>query len=201
MTPLPPATAPLRRRPFARLVPRYRYLLAALGAAVIIVLAEPSGWGALAGAAAIVAGAALRLWAAGYSFPGTASGEPIPAAGPYGRVRNPRAVGAVAIGVGLAAWGGGWEPWLPLIVGAAVLWEETVRARLVDDERERLLGWEYRAYRAVVPLWLPRLPRLPGGAEGRWRPGTALRGEWLGLAFVAAVAAAAVGASANLGGR
>jgi protein-S-isoprenylcysteine O-methyltransferase Ste14 len=189
----PPTSGPLKRRPLARFLRRYRYLPAVVGGAAIIALAGPPRWWSLVGAAAVVAGAALRLWAAGYGLPTAAAPAPIPAAGPYGWVRNPRALGAVAIGVGLAAWGGGWEPWLSLAVGAGLVWQGTLRARLADEEKERLLGWEYRAYRAVVPLWVPRLTRLPGGAPSRWRPGAALRGEWPVLAFVAAVG---VGAAA-----
>ncbi|UCH79205.1 MAG: hypothetical protein JSU81_04460 [Candidatus Coatesbacteria bacterium] len=187
----PPTDRPFKRRPLARLLQRYRYLPAIVGGAAIIALARPPGWWSLAGAVAVVAGTALRLWAAGYELPAAPTKMPIPAAGPYAWVRNPRAVGAVAIGMGLAAWGGGWEPWLALAVGAGLAWQGTVRARRADEEKEHLLGWEYRAYRAVVPLWLPRLTGLPAGAPARWRPGAALRGEWAVLAFVAAVAAAA----------
>ncbi len=78
------------------------------------------------------------------------------AAGPYRVVRNPMYLGVGSIVVGEAILFGS----LPLVgylavLAAAwhlfvVLWEE--------PSLERTFGEEYRAYRASVPRWLPRVP-------------------------------------------
>jgi protein-S-isoprenylcysteine O-methyltransferase Ste14 len=78
------------------------------------------------------------------------------AVGPYRVVRNPMYLGVGSIVVGEAILFGS----LPLVGYLAllalawhlfvVLWEE--------PSLERTFGEEYRAYRASVPRWLPRVP-------------------------------------------
>jgi protein-S-isoprenylcysteine O-methyltransferase Ste14 len=165
-------------------------------AAVVIFFAEPRPVWAWLGAALIVAGEALRLWAAGYGAPWegktAASGiAALPARGPYAWVRNPKHIGGVAVAVGLAAWAGGLFPWLPLATATVSIFLYS----LIQAARDRDLGgrtsWEYRAYRGTVPIWLPRFARRAVGSPARWRFGAAFAGEWAAWVFITTVAAAA----------
>jgi protein-S-isoprenylcysteine O-methyltransferase Ste14 len=173
-----------------------RALTAVLWAGAVIFFAEARpGWPWL-GAAAVVAGEALRLWAAGYgvSWGGVDSPEALArlsAAGPYRWVRNPTGVGNVAVAVGLSLWAGGLLPWLPLATALIFISLEWFMQSARDRELGRRFRWEYRAYRGTVPIWLPRFTRRPPPVRSRWRPRVALAGEAAALVPVIAVAAAA----------
>lgn len=77
--------------------------------------------------------------------------------GPYRWVRNPMAVSGVAQALGVALLVG--SPLYLLVPPAgALLWQVVIRP---SEERFLLdrFGAEYAAYRAAVPLWVPRRPR------------------------------------------
>jgi protein-S-isoprenylcysteine O-methyltransferase Ste14 len=85
--------------------------------------------------------------------------------GPYARVRNPMAVAGLVQGAAVALWLG--SPLvLVYVIAGGLLWHWLVRpleeAHLVES-----FGDEYRAYRARVPLWLPRGAPAKGDAEIR----------------------------------
>jgi len=185
-------------RPLARALFRFRSFTAVPWVLAIIVFARPLGWWSLTGAALVAAGEGLRLWALGYIGPESrATAAPgasrLVTFGPYGWVRNPLYVGNVILGAGLALWTGALLPWLALAGAAFFVWQYALISRLEEDELTRLYGWEYRAYRAAVPAWLPRLTPHPLRLGGRWRLGPALKGELrtLNSILVVAVAAAA----------
>ncbi|MFO0582438.1 MAG: isoprenylcysteine carboxylmethyltransferase family protein [Anaeromyxobacter sp.] len=119
-------------------------------------------WLAWAGAAASVAGTALRAWAVevlGRWFSLTIQvrpGQPVIDTGPFRLVRHPSYLGGeVALaGAGLAA--GNWiSPlafWLPWLVA------HVYRIRVEEDALRRTLGAPYEAYaartwRLLPPLW------------------------------------------------
>ncbi len=165
-------------------------------AAVVVFFAEPRATWPWFGAGLVVAGEALRLWAAGYGAPWKGQKAapgigPLPARGPYALVRNPSHIGGVAVAVGLSLWAGGLLPWGPLATAAIFI----LFYSLIQAARDRDLGnrarWEYRAYRGTVPIWLPRFSRRAVGSPARWRLGAALAGELATLTFTALVAAAA----------
>ena len=74
--------------------------------------------------------------------------------GPYAWVRNPMAVAGLTQGAAVALWLRS-----PLVLAYAlaggVLWHRFVRP-LEESHLLASFGEEYRAYRARVPLWLPR---------------------------------------------
>ena len=74
--------------------------------------------------------------------------------GPYAWVRNPMAVAGLTQGAAVALWLGSPLVLIYVLAGG-VAWHRLVRpveeAYLADT-----FGDEYRAYRARVPLWLPR---------------------------------------------
>ena len=146
--------------------------------------AQPLGWVSAAGAAVALAGEGLRLWAVGYIGPESRVTRAGPGAsrlvtaGPYGWVRNPLYLGNILIIVGLALWSRALWPWLPAAALAFFLWQYGLITALETATLTARYGWEYRAYKAVVPAWLPRFIRHPRQAGGPWRlSGGALRGE------------------------
>ena len=122
-----------------------------------------------AGAALIVAGAALWVWTVRL-FARIGRGTLAPwdptrrlvVAGPYRHVRNPMITGVLAIllGEGLALGSTGILVW-----AAAFLAINTIYFVASEEPGlERRFGAEYRDYKTNVPRWLPR--RTP------WNPGT-----------------------------
>ncbi len=130
-------------------------------------------------AAAVVAAAALRTWAAAYMNSGVVHDEQLRdhrlvADGPYRHLRNPLYLGTilVALGIGLAASRSGFA-----VIAVAISF---FQYRLTRREETALLatqGESYRRYLAAVPRILPSLrPRVPAG-ECRAQWGQAFRGE------------------------
>lgn len=143
-------------------------LLLAPVAPVIMVAVEARGARPLelaAGGTAALAGAALRLWAVRAIGKRArvrhAGAKELLVAGPYARVRNPLYLANAAVlgGLGLAAGCGGWT--LALLAATAAIYALVVRHE--EEQLEALFGAEYRAYRARVPRWLPRL--RPAGED------------------------------------
>jgi protein-S-isoprenylcysteine O-methyltransferase Ste14 len=179
------ARALLRVFPFA----------AAVWALALVAFAEPLAPRAGVGAALVVAGWALTLWAAGYEEAGRARRAAARGslfAGPYGWLRNPRQPAGVFVAVGLTLWSGALRPWLAVATALSLVSYFAVVQAAADREAERLLGWDYRAYRATVPIWLPRFTARPRLAAGRWRPARALKGAWPLVAGSVIVAAASL---------
>lgn len=114
------------------------------------------------GAFVLVAASALGLWSAA-TMATLGGGTPLPVAmahrlviaGPYRWVRNPMALAGIAQGVAVGLLLQSW-----LVVGYALLgslvWNAVVRPFEEADLEERF-GDEFRAYRAQVRCWLPRL--------------------------------------------
>ena len=131
------------------------------------------------GAVLALAGLALAAWAAGYNRKvetaarGEADGNLY--AGPYGWVRNPSQLGTTLAALGLTLWSGALWPWLPVATAVLFVSYFALTQRAADVEAERRLGWDYRTYRATVPVWFPRFVPRPRLAEGRWRPVPALK--------------------------
>ncbi|HEV8468005.1 MAG TPA: isoprenylcysteine carboxylmethyltransferase family protein [Candidatus Limnocylindria bacterium] len=129
-------------------------------------IVQPVSWPtgvALVGIVPLVLGLGISAWCVTL-FATRGRGTPAPwdaprrfvAIGPYRLVRNPMYLGVGSIVFGEAILFGS----LPLLGYLAVLvvvwhlfvilWEE--------PSLERTFGDEYRAYRANVPRWLPRMP-------------------------------------------
>ena len=122
------------------------------------------GWLAAVGYLAMVCGAVLALLC-GASFAARGRGTPAPfdppaelvASGPYGHVRNPMYLAAVAL---LAGYGLVVGSAAVLLLAAAGLSLAHLFVVLVEEPGlERRFGESYLAYRRSVNRWLPRRPR------------------------------------------
>lgn len=195
--------APVRAGPL-ELCFRYR-------SALLLLLVPPIVVGALgraplvaaevvAGVALVVAGVALRVWAARSigkrARVRDAGAQTLITAGPYGRVRNPLYLGNGAVLVGLGALGGGASVGLGLLLGVAVVYGLVVRHE--ETQLKRALGAPYEDYLTAVPRWCPwpgrAAPLDPEASPHPW--GEVARRErsllWVPFA-VAAVAATRTG--------
>jgi protein-S-isoprenylcysteine O-methyltransferase Ste14 len=146
------------------------------------------------GAAAALAAAAIRTWAAAYMSSSVVHDQRVHdsrlvADGPYRYLRNPLYLGLIliAFGIALAASRSGF---VVLVLGVTIF-----QYRLTLREERALKatqGESYRRYLAAVPRMIPSLrPRVPaGGMRPRW--GQAFYGElfmWgFALVFVLFVA-------------
>ena len=89
--------------------------------------------------------------------------------GPYRRVRNPMAVSGVGQALGVALLLG--SPLYALVPPAgALLWHVVIRPSEERFLAERF-GTEFAAYRARVPLWIPRLAGVKDSPGCRTRGG------------------------------
>lgn len=111
-----------------------------------------------------VAASALGL-ASAFAMVRLGQGTPLPVdgarrlvvSGPYALVRNPMAVAGLSQGAAVALWLG--SPLvLVYVIAGGVLWHRLVRP-IEEAYLLATFGEEYRAYRAQVPLWLPRRVR------------------------------------------
>jgi protein-S-isoprenylcysteine O-methyltransferase Ste14 len=180
----------------ARTLSRIYPFAVALWTLALAFFAQPFEPRSVVGGAFVLSGLALAAWAAGYNRKvetaarGEADGNLY--AGPYGWVRNPSQLGTTLAALGLTLWSGALWPWLPVATAVLLVSYSTVVQRAADVEAERRLGWDYRTYRATVPVWFPRFVPRPRLAEGRWRPGPALRGSGPLICGVVSVAAASL---------
>lgn len=117
----------------------------------------------VAGFALLVAASGLGLWSA-WSMSTRGQGTPLPSrtaqrlvvAGPYRFVRNPMALAGIAQGAAIGLMMSSWIVVLYALAGS-VVWNTFVRPAEEADLEARF-GEEFAAYRAAVPVWVPRVP-------------------------------------------
>jgi protein-S-isoprenylcysteine O-methyltransferase Ste14 len=128
-------------------------------AAAYLILAQPSLVSLLSGAAIMLAGLLLRAWSAGY----LAKNQRLATGGPYSYTRNPLYLGSAVMGLGAAVAGRSW------IMGVAfaaffvlVYWPVMKReAQFLQGE----FPGAFEPYAKQVPLFFPKLTRIPAGNE------------------------------------
>lgn len=104
----------------------------------------------MAGGAVVLAGLALRAWAAGV----LEKDWQLTVSGPYAFTRNPLYLGSFVVGVGAAVAGG--VPWFALLFVAffGLAYGRTMAAE--SRGLEARFGERHAQYRNAVPLFLPR---------------------------------------------
>ena len=144
---------------YATWASRWRVPLGFALAAAYLILAQPSAVLLLCGAAIMLAGLLMRAWSAGH----LAKNRRLATGGPYAYTRNPLYLGSAVMGLGGAVAGGSW------IMGVAfaaflVLVYWPVMKREAQFLRREFPG-AFEPYAKQVPLFFPKLPRIPASGE------------------------------------
>ncbi len=163
-----------------------------LFAAILIVLVYRSGttprtfW---TGAAIVVVGELLRIWAAGH----LRKNAEVTTTGPYAYVKNPLYLGTFLILSGFCIQA--WNPWL-FGVGACIFlfyYAPTKKRREGDRLRERF-GATWDAYDRAVADYIPRLTPYEGRGERRWSAANCWDNSETGTAMVVLAGTVLIGA-------
>jgi hypothetical protein len=147
---------PVKWPPVSKWLNRTRTRFPVVFSLLVVIFARPHGswWGL----AAVIAGQALRLWAAGWLRKDLA----LTTGGPFRYVRNPHYLGTLVSAAGLLVIVGDW--WWAAGSAAAfcVIYVLTIRAE--ETYLAQAHGQAYAEYRARVPRLVPRLRRFEGGS-------------------------------------
>lgn len=172
----PPATATPGSRaiPFAGLV-KFRTRANLLFAVALVILARPDGLHLLWGLPLILAGAALRIWAAGT----IKKQETLARTGPYGLMRHPLYFGTFLGGLGLVTAADSRNLLLLYVLFLllfALFYFPTMRVE--EAELKASFGAEAEAYFREVPFFFP-LKATENGKQRAFRrePGPKAEGD------------------------
>jgi protein-S-isoprenylcysteine O-methyltransferase Ste14 len=148
-------------KPYADFVQRLRVPAGFVFLACFLWFAVPVPASLAWGAPVVIAGLALRAWAAGH----LRKNQELACSGPYAYTRNPLYLGSLVMTAGFL-WAA--QRWELAVLGAAVF--GLIYLPVIDQESQHLakLFPEYRAYAARVPLLLP-WPGPPGGQAFSWQ--------------------------------
>jgi len=170
-------------KPYADRAARLRVPCGFLLAAAFAWLARPSWFSLLAGLPFMLAGMALRAWAAGHLL----KNERLATGGPYAYTRNPLYLGTATVAAGLAV--AARRPLLALLLAVFFLLLYLPAIELEEQHLRRLFA-DYEAYARRTPrLWLGR--GGPSPERFRWdlykrnREHQALLALLAGLAWLA----------------
>ena len=144
---------------WGRLAQRLRVPVGTALGVVFLLLMHPSWRSLWLGGAIAVAGASLRLWAAGHID----KGRSLTQGGPYALTRNPLYLGSFLMALGILLAGQGYWLLIPFGLFFAAFYYPVMRA----EERELLAGYgdAFLRYSRRVPLFLPRPGFSPEGSS------------------------------------
>jgi protein-S-isoprenylcysteine O-methyltransferase Ste14 len=150
---------------------------------LLLVLARPRPAWLAAGAAPIVLGELLRIWAAGH----LEKNKKLTVTGPYAHVKNPLYLGSFLVMAGFCLMGTARYGihWILLGLGS-VAFIASYAPRKMRVEYGRLrerFGEAFEAYDRAVPDYIPRLTPYRGGTD-RWRFALVLENSELWVALV-----------------
>lgn len=159
---------------------------------VFFAAARPTPSSLWLGACVVLAGLAVRAWAAG-----TLDKDwRLTVAGPYAYTRNPLYLGSLIIGLGASAASGRPWPWLAVVFLIFFAWTYGPAMTSEAGRLEREFGQEYSRYGRRVPLLVPRRrpyrvaaaddadPSFSLGRYGRNKEYEALLGAVAGFALL-----------------
>ena len=161
-----------------------RQILGVVLIAVFSLAGEPSRWSFWLGMPWVVAGTALRMWAAGIIF----KNEVLATSGPYGYVRHPLYVGNILVLLGFALAAAVW--WALPLLCAFLLFYYPTAIEYEDRKLQRLFGEQWSDWSVEVRALMPRGRPLQSGEPAPWSFRQSLRrnGEPVVLLYVAACA-------------
>ncbi|HSW38833.1 MAG TPA: isoprenylcysteine carboxylmethyltransferase family protein [Acidobacteriota bacterium] len=118
---------------------------------VFIILMRPTPGSLWVGCGIALAGALIRLWAAGHIDKGVA----LTRGGPYAFSRNPLYFGSFIMALGIIAAGGEYRLLLPFMIFFALFYVPVMRAE--EQGLQRVFGDAFVEYSRQVPLFFPSL--------------------------------------------
>ncbi|HKY32742.1 MAG TPA: hypothetical protein VJV23_09420 [Candidatus Polarisedimenticolia bacterium] len=155
--------------------PTWRLVLCYLGILVLVFFSQPTPVSLAVGIVPIVAGQALRIWAAGHLV----KNRRLTTTGPYAFVKNPLYLGAITIVIGFCIVG--MPPWslrlsardprlilYLLFLAAFFLYYMPRKMKIEGDRLRAIYGDDYVRYDESVPDMLPRLTPYRSGDPTRW---------------------------------
>jgi protein-S-isoprenylcysteine O-methyltransferase Ste14 len=114
------------------------------------------------GAALVVLGVVVRLWASGHIM----KNRELATGGPYAYVRHPLYVGNILLGVGFCIASGLWWS-LPLFLAIMLIfYPKTIETE--DGKLHRTFGADWEQWRARTRALIPRLTPYPKASAGGW---------------------------------
>ena len=149
---------------YATWASRWRVPLGFVLAAAYFILAQPSPALLLSGAVLALAGLVLRAWSAGY----LAKNQRLVTGGPYSYTRNPLYLGSAVMGLGGAVAGRSWIMGVTFAAFFVLVYRPVMEREAQFLQREFPEAFE--PYARQVPLFFPKLPRIPAASEKfQWR--------------------------------
>lgn len=148
---------------YATWAARWRVPAGFLLGVAYVVLAQPTPRLLLAGSTIVLAGLAIRGYAAGCLD----KNKSLATGGPYARTRNPLYFGSLIMGSGFAMAGGVWYLGLALLALFVLIYWPVMRREEAFLRGE--FGEIYASYADAVPFFLPGLRRrVTGGERFSW---------------------------------
>jgi len=157
--------------------------------AALLVVATPSPRAFAAGAALVLTGLLLRVWAAGH----LERNRELTTSGPYAYIRDPLYVGRLLLLCGLGVMGHNWPAYALFAAALAVFFLDYMprKVRKETARLEKRHGERYLDYRRQVRSLIPRLTPYPNRSNKRWQPALFWREnreQWLALAMLLVLA-------------
>ena len=122
-----------------------------IGAALLVLFAEPHPAGIVVGLILIILGEGIRIWAAGH----LEKNEALTVTGPYAHVKNPLYVGTILITCGFCILADN----VYLLAAATMMFcfhYIPYKKRVEGDRLRRIFGSDYADYDGKVPEYIPR---------------------------------------------
>ena len=141
---------------------RFRQFLGIAFIILVSIAGSPEQAPYLAGAALVIVGSAIRLWASGH----VKKNKVLATTGPYAFVRHPLYVGNLALLFGFALACGLWWA-IPLLAGFLLAFYPPA-IRHEDAKLQRKFGEQWERWHKKTRALIPRLTPYQPGQRGSW---------------------------------
>ncbi len=143
----------------------YQAVFLGTGVLALLILARPNWNSMLFGLPFVIAGEAIRVWAAGH----LQRNRNLTTSGPYAYLRDPLYLGRLFLLVGFCTMAGG-HAWILLLIGLGVFFFHYMPRKYQKEisRLEEIFGDEYRRYASWTRSLIPRLSPYPHADKRHW---------------------------------
>lgn len=141
---------------------RFRQFFGIVFIILVSIAGKPRYWLYFAGAAFIIVGMVIRLWASGHVI----KNKVLATTGPYAFVRHPLYVGNLALLSGFALASSLWWA-IPLLIGFLLAFYPA-SIRHEDTKLHRKFDKEWEQWSKKTPALVPRFTPYQPGQRGNW---------------------------------